>query len=164
MFARCGTFSAIWANLLKRSCVRCAWWCHLAVVKQAGSASLTFGADTRRGDLVQIVLAGQVAVPGAYGRPLRNRPLLRGLPARTDNAPYLLPAPRGKHGFQMDIGAAACKAGADGVRIKLFHISNHTSFEPVSQGLRLLIKSTSVKDAAEKYLFYRQGGAFLTFY
>ncbi len=53
----------------------------------------------------------------------------------------------------MDIGAAACKAGADGVRIKLFHINNHTSFEPVSQGLRLLIKSTSMKDAAEKYFF-----------
>ena len=121
MFARCGTFSAIWANLLKRSCVRCAWWCHLAVVKQAGSASLTFGADTRRGDLVQIVLAGQVAVPGAYGRTLWYRPLLRGLPARTDNAPYFLLAARGKQRFQVDIGSTASKAGADGVGIKLFH-------------------------------------------
>ena len=109
------------------------------------------------GDFIYVVFAGKVAVPCADGRPLRHRPLLRGLPARTDNAPYLLPAARGKHGFQMDIGAAACKAGADGVRIKLFHISNHTSFEPVSQGLRLLIKSTSVKDAAEKYFFYRLG-------
>ena len=115
------------------------------------------------GDFIHVVFAGKVAVPCADGCALRHRPLLRGLPARTDNAPYLLPATRGEHGFQMDIGAAACKARADGVRIKLFHIGHHTSFEPVSQGLRLLIKSTCVKDAAEKYFFYRQGGAFLTF-
>ena len=61
----------------------------------------------------------------------------------------------------MDIGAAACKAGADGVRIKLFHICYHTSFEPASQGLRLLMEITCVKDAAEKY--FLQVGAFLTF-
>ena len=109
------------------------------------------------GDFIHVVFAGKVAVPCADGCSLRHRPLLRGLPARTDNAPYLLPAARGKHGFQMYIGAAACKAGADGVRIKLFHISYHTSFEPASQGLRLLMKSTRAKDAAEKYFFYRMG-------
>ena len=115
------------------------------------------------GDFIHVVFAGKVTVPCADGCTLRHRPLLRGLPARPDNAPYLLPATRGEHGFQMDIGAAACKAWADGVRIKLFHISHHTSFEAASQGLRLLIKGTRVKDAAEKYFFYRQGGAFLTF-
>ena len=116
------------------------------------------------GDFIHVVFAGKVAVPCPDGCSLRHRPLLRGLPARTDNAPYLLPAPRGKHGFQMDIGAAAYKARADSVWIKLFHISHHTSFEAASQGLRLLIKGTRVKDTAEKYFFYRQGGAFLTFY
>ena len=109
------------------------------------------------GDFVHVVFAGKVAVPRADGCSLRHRPLLRGLPARTDNAPHLLPATRGKHGFQMDIGAAACKARAYSVRIKLFHICYHTSFEPASQGLRLLMKSTCVKDAAEKYFFYRSG-------
>lgn len=116
---------------------------------------------TRGGDFIHVVFAREVAVPCADGSSLRHRPLLRGLPARTDNAPYLLPAARGKHGFQMYIGAAACKAGADGVRIKLFHIRYLSSFEPTSQELRLLIKSTRVKEAAEKYFF--QAGAFLTF-
>ena len=57
----------------------------------------------------------------------------------------------------MYIGTAACKAGADGVRIKLFHIRYLSSFEPTSQGLRLLIKSTRVKEAAEKYFFLGWG-------
>ena len=105
------------------------------------------------GDFIHVVFAGKVAVPCADGCSLRHRPLLRGLPARTDNAPYLLPATRGKHGFQMNIGAAACKAGADGVRIKLFHISYHTSFEPASQGLRLLMKSP-VRKTQQRNIFF----------
>ena len=112
-----------------------------AVCSAVVVACSALGGNTRRGYVVHVVLAGKVAVPCADGCSLRHRPLLRGLPARTDNAPYLLPATRGKHGFQMDIGAAACKARADSVWIKLFHISHHTSFEAASQGLRLLIEA-----------------------
>ena len=75
-------------------------------------------------DFIHVVFAGKVAVPCADGCSLRHRPLLRGLPARTDNAPYLLFAARGKQGFQMNIGSAADKAGADCVWIKFFHVGS----------------------------------------
>ena len=88
----------------------------------AGGSAL--GADAGCGYFVQVALAGKVAVPGAYGRTLRNRPLLRGLPARTYNAPYFLHAARGKHGLQMNIGSTASKAGADGMWIKFFHAAS----------------------------------------
>lgn len=122
-----------------------------------GQIASALEGDAGGGDFIHIVFAGKVTVPGADGGSLRHRPLLRGLPARTDNAPYLLPSTRRKHGFQMNIGAAASKTGADGVWIKLFHIYYHISFDPASQGLRLSGKNTHMKDAAEKYFFTGRG-------
>ena len=67
------------------------------------------------------VLAAEVAVPGADGRPLGDGPLLRGLPAGADDAPHIVPASRRAHGFQMDVDAAAGEAGAYGMGVQFFH-------------------------------------------
>ena len=95
-----------------------------AVCSAVVVACSALGGNTRRGYVVHVVLAGKVAVPCADGCSLRHRPLLRGLPARTDNAPYLLFAARGKHGLQVNIGSTASKAGADCVWIKFFHVGS----------------------------------------
>lgn len=67
------------------------------------------------------MLAAEIAVPSAYGRPLGNGPLLGGLPAGTDDAPDVVPSPRRAHGFQMDINSAASQAGAYGMGVQFFH-------------------------------------------
>lgn len=80
-----------------------------------------------------IFFLSKIAIPGANGRPLRDRPLLRGLATGADNAPDFLPPTRRQQGFQMGIGAPAGKAGADGMRIKLFHGRKNSSFAAASQ-------------------------------
>lgn len=89
---------------------------------RAGLAlQMALGRHALLGQRGQIVFLGQVAVPGADGRSLGNRPLLRSLAAGADHAPDFLPTARRQHGFQMGIGAPAGEAGTDSMRIKLFH-------------------------------------------
>ena len=62
---------------------------------------------------------GEVAVPGAYGCALRNRPLQGCLPAGpADNTPDILFPPLQTHGFQMRVLLPAGKAGLYQSRIK----------------------------------------------
>lgn len=107
-------------------------------IRKRGEAGLALqmalGRHALLGQRGQIVFLGQVAVPGADGRSLGNRPLLRSLAAGADHAPDFLPTARRQHGFQMGIGAPAGEAGTDSMRIKLFHAGDDSSFAPAPQG------------------------------
>lgn len=70
---------------------------------------------------------GEITVPGAYGRALRNRPLQGCLSARSaGNAPEFFFPPFQTHGFQMRVLLPAGKAGLYQIRIKLVHAKHLT--------------------------------------
>lgn len=85
------------------------------------------------------MFAAEIAVPGAYGRPLRDGPLLGGLPAGADDAPYVIPPSRRTHGFQVDIDTAAGKAGTYGMGIQFFHAGDCISRAREGQARNTLI-------------------------
>ena len=71
--------------------------------------------DGRDGNLA--LFPRKVAVPGANGRPLRDGPLLRRLPAGAHDPPHVFPPAGRPHGFKVHIMAAAGKTGTYGMGI-----------------------------------------------
>ena len=103
---------------------------------------------------------GEIAVPGAYGRTLRNRPLQRCLPAGTaGNAPNILSPPFQAHGFQFRVLPPAGKAGLDQGIIKLIHNHNSSrkSDEPQQEPVGLSPDAMPQQDKAA--FTVRQGSA-----
>lgn len=101
------------------------------------------------------VLAAEIAVPGAYGRPLRDRPLLGGLSAGADDAPHVVPPSRRTHGFKVHIDAATGKAGTYGMWIQFFHARDCISRAREGQAGNTLIRR-------KFFIFFRAGKKFLS--
>jgi len=83
---------------------------------KAGPVGLPYQAHGRRR-----IGMGEMAVPGAYGRALRNRPLGCLSAGNAAHAPDILFPPIQAYGFQVCVFPAASKAGLDEGGVESLH-------------------------------------------
>lgn len=89
---------------------------------------------------IPLMSTGKITIPRADSRPLRYRPLLRSLTARTHNTPNLLPSAWWQHGFKVNISAAAGKTRTDSMWIEFFHRGYCSSIAIAAQGLYIFLR------------------------